>query len=159
MCLGDGSRTQLMAVDLGTGRTSNPDPLMQEHHDAIFSPTGSSSKGRDSSAGPTPSVPQASGVKLKKHGWSGVVGAAARARLALKGNLSEEPMGKKQHTTPTTHAKIATPARRVEQPPTNQHQEEQPLFQNLRVRALMNPHCSHCKRSFHRFPANTRGYN
>lgn len=140
MCLGDGVRKRSAAVMQGMGGSARIDPATQKHHEAIFSPTGSSLSHNDSAAVSTQILaPQQTGpdanTNTARVGSAGVVGAAARARLALTGKGGELPKI-------TTHARVTTRPRSEERSCAREDEEGQPLFKTLRVRAWIAFRCA-----------------
>lgn len=138
MQLGGELRKPSTAIAQGMGGITSVDESTLKHHDAIFSPAGPPSSCDTSSAEPAPVItPQqpASDEQISRVGSAGVIGAAARARLALTGKL-EEPKPKKR-------PRAAAREKSEERLSPEQKDGEQPLYKTLKVHVWLA--CVHCK--------------
>lgn len=94
ICLGDGIRKNAASAK-ADGLVQDVDPRTRAHHDAIFAPKGSEVS-QSLPTTPTvlpsesPSTKVWEGKRMSSNTESGVIGAAARARLALKGEVSTD---------------------------------------------------------------------
>lgn len=129
ICLADGMEKTQAGAGPGIAGSMNFDPSTKMHHDAIFAPTGQAAQPAAVYAAPAP-VPASV--------MAGVMGAAARARLVLKGKVGEEPITPKSPPTKTSTKTKAKKTEKISQP--RKDECEQPLFKSLRV-------CELCSRA------------
>lgn len=125
MCLAEGMLKTLPVAGASSGGTAGFDISTKMHHDAIFA-----SK-EVAQSEPSVSAAKSAGPSTQKVvgrvGSAGVMGAAARARLALTGKL-----GKTQEVKSSRKGVKSVTTASKEQPVTPS--EDQPLFKTLKVR-------------------------
>lgn len=135
MCLGDGIRKNAASAS-ADGLVKGVDPRTKAHHDAIFAPKGSEvSQSLPTTPGVLPSESPSTrmaGRQTSSNTGGGGIGAAARARLALKGKIGEASADLAKSVPSKANEK---PKGLMNDPPTKcQSGDDTPLFKTLRVR-------------------------
>lgn len=134
MCLSEGvKKTHKAAVTASSasGGTAGFDPSTKMHHEAIFAPTGSVLSRTPLSPTTAPLLVSPSPVTpAGRIRSTGVMGAAARAKLALTGRFGEESTTKPKQT-PTSTNITARKSKEHSQP--CEDNAEKPLYKTLRV--------------------------
>lgn len=133
ICLGDGIRKNAASAS-ADGLIKDVDPRTKAHHDAIFSPRRSEvSQSLPTTLAVLPSdSPSTKGVRMTSS-TKGGIGAAARARLALKGKIGEASKDLVK-AVQSKGNKSSKGMMDDSPPPKCQDADDKPLFKTLRVR-------------------------